>query len=277
MSTIAPPTPENQHIPYFEFEGDETIGPEAYARCVEERDSPLRKRYAPLFAGCMAAAEVFGIKPDPQTAETWKRIVAATGPLDKFLDDSPDREEALKLYYQGLNYMQGKGDEPELPGWADLGLETTVRLLKNAFVVLPEERRETLLDAGEAIGKISAKKAACTDLHEYIDLLCLEGLASGILITRAVTDEVYTQPSYVLFGLWFDRAMELATLLDSARDLERDSQAGLTGVEFTPDNRRKIIAAAEPSATTVLHSNFGRKAIWEGVVEGYHFFKGQTT
>jgi hypothetical protein len=206
-------------------------------------------------------------------------MAPAAGQLDNFIDHPPagKREQALGLYHQGLDYVRGKGPEPDLPEWADELLEPSIRLMHNTVLSVPTERRERMLDAAERIGEISAHKAACTSMWRYVSLLREESRLSGDLVTEAASDSVYSQQGYPKFARFFRRTMVAGAFLDSGADLPRDNKDELAGVRPTATNRVLVAANAIPSGSLVVASALPRFRAVKATSVALRGFKTQGT
>lgn len=235
--------------PLMTFTGDEAVTPEQYKGVM---DSDYN--YLHLVRSIAFAAEGYGLELDHETLERWKRVGAAASYLDTFLDESPDRQEAARLFDQGIRHVLEGAEKPEAPDWAEPQLETSVDLMNNSVAVLPEDRQETLLVAAGLIAEISVAKSRCTDPSEYLDVLSLEGQLSGVLTSESVSDDVYKQPQFDDFALWAMCLGEAGTLADSALDLKRDYEKGLTKVRPTLRNRAKIAVPGLKRAGFALHT-----------------------
>lgn len=230
---IALPSKELWTTPYHIFPGDDPIASETYTAC-------MQGRYSRLAMPVIGAALNFEVDLDGETGETWKRVTTAMGQLDNFLDEpsQSDRKQALELYRQGIDHF--RTTEPQWPEWADSLLEPSVRLLQNAFLSLPDERTTRLLNAAVRIGDISAQKAACSGVLEYVRLLKEEGRLAGELIVDSASEDVYGQPAYKNFSHWFVRGTQAGTFSDSAYDLAKDNETSLTKVAPTAWNKAII-------------------------------------
>lgn len=244
--------PDSYYDSWNDFPGDEVIAPGVYNQVMDSR-------YSIFAMGAIGAANSFGIELDNETAERWKRIAPAAGLLDNFIDHPKNisRDNALQLYKQGLDHVRGAAEEPLLPAGTDELLAPAVRLMNNAVAGVPEERKDLMLGAAERIGEISAQKTACTSVREYIRLLREEGGLSAVLMTQAASDEVYNQPGYRDFEIFFFGVMVSGTFADSAKDLHDDISDNLAGIENNLENRYAIgRSVLEYAPAIILPKNF---------------------
>ncbi len=217
----------------YVFEGDELISAEAY-------EATMRNWYA---CNVPVVNEVFkgsGVDLDPAGYERVKRMLTGSHWLDHFLDEADDRQEAYTLYSQTVTALKTEQAPPSFPEWAPPELETSLHLLQNSMEDIDVSVYMELLDMAQSIADISMAKAECTSLKRYITLLKEEGrltLRIGALVATN-GDETLQRG----LSSWIDVAGEGMTLLDSALDLPKDYENGLTNVQPTRINQLQLAA-----------------------------------
>lgn len=222
------------HTPVHYFPGDETIDIETYS-------SAIFSGYVSSVSTLYGAARGFGLDIDSESFERWKRLGAASGLLDDFLDESGDILGASVLYEDGLTRAVAGDEDITAPSWTDTRLPAAVRLLQHCVHALPENQNQALLQAAYGIGRIAVAKAECTDVHEYISHLEAEGRRTAVLISASTSEYVRRQDGYAEFEKWCASTLICATFADSARDIWKDTAAGRVGVEPTVLNSFRIL------------------------------------
>ncbi len=251
----------------YDFDGDASIGATTYRQA-------MYGGYVSTVTTLCGAADSYGLPVDTETFERWKRMCATAGILDDFIDEAPDMTQAHEAYASGIleifNIDTPASDNRRQFGWLDARLQPAAQLLRNSVRPIPEARRQKLVAAGLAIGKIALAKAACTELSDYAELLREEALCSSRLIHGSTSPSLANHPAVPAFRRWCDNAFELATFVDSARDLPADAKDNTTAVEPTvlhslalawrgrPAYRQMIRRAPERRATiSALRSRLG--------------------
>ena len=226
--------------PVHDFPGDD-ISPEMYRHIVYNG-------YISSAATILGGAESYGLTIDTETFERWKRLGAAAGLVDDFLDDSPDMQHASVDYDEGLaNAFEENDESLHAPAYADELLEPAVRLLRNSVLVMPRERIEPLIECASIIGSIVIKKTQCSDVDDYAEILKKEASYSSRLIHGTVSENVRSQANFPRFADWCDTAIELGTLVDCTLDLWSDYKQGRTAVRPTPLNGAKLLYRSYPA------------------------------
>ena len=241
-----------QHSVYA-FPGDEHIDPVTYQRVVFSG-------YISTIATLYGAAKRYGIDPDPQTFERWKRLGAAAGQIDTFLDNSSDPDNNHRLYQLGLTNALNSAEVPTVPAQADPRLQPAITLLYNGVTELSPSRQQELSRAAQAIGAISLRKADCTRASDYIDILREEARHTSTLICGMASEEVSNQPHFNLLSDWCQNAITFGTIADSARDLWQDFVHGRVGVEPTFANSVRLGVRALPFAQAMSRPRLNRQA-----------------
>lgn len=219
------------------FPGDEQIHPETYRRVIFSG-------YVSSIATIFGAARGYRLVVGAETLERWKRIGAAAGLVDSFLDDSPDPDQARSLYERGLRLALDPGADPQAPAWADARLEPAVKLLRNSIATLSAERIESLVESSRFVSDAGRHKAQCVEVREYVEVLRQEAFHSSRLIHGSVADDVRQQAGFAAFARWCTTAIELGALVDSTWDLWADNRHGRTRVKATLWNSARIAVHA---------------------------------
>ncbi len=248
----------DMRLPVHTFPGDENISLETYRQAIF-------CGYLSTVSTLYGVAEGYGLRVDGETFERWKRIGAAAGLLDDFLDESPDIRAASMMYREAIDRAFSGLDDMEPPEWADHRLQSSTALLRNSVSVLPQGKLQALLGSARAIGAVAHDKVTCTDLAIYTNLLKKEAYHSGLLVWEAASLEVAAQPRFAQFSEWCNNAIEFGTLADSARDLWADRKAGRTSVEATLLSSAKIALEARRPGRTLATGSANRRATRRGM------------
>lgn len=222
------------HAPVFTFPGDETIDGPTY-------DRAIFSGYLSSVSTLYGAARGFGLEIDGESFERWKRLGAAAGLLDDFLDESGDIQDAHARYDDGLTRALEGDEDIVAPAWADKRLPAAMRLLQHSTHALPEAQKTALIGAARTIGKLATVKAACTDPDEYIGHLETEGRQTAVLVHASTSEYVRSQDKHGLFEQWCASTMICATLADCSRDLWKDYAEGRVGVTPSPKRSLQIL------------------------------------
>jgi hypothetical protein len=239
--------------PVHAFPGDDAVDSETYARA-------MYGGYVSTVTTLYGGASGFGLKIDQETFERWKRMCAAAGILDDFLDESPDMQTACDLYADGMIGLFDTDTAATPFDWLDDRLRPGIRLLRNSVSNLPEQRKQPLVEAAAAIGQLALKKAVCSDIGEYTGQLRQEAHYSSRLVYGSVSQSVAGQTGMDRFARWCDDAFELATFVDSARDLRDDAANGRTAVQPTLLNSLRIGLTGRPTYRRMIRRNPERRA-----------------
>ncbi len=215
------------------FKDDEAVDAAAYRRV-------MRSGYISSAATLHGAARSFGIELDTETFERWKRICAAAGLIDDFLDRSPDIVSAMHTYEAVLVAGGQNLEYQPLPEWADERLVPAIRLLMASVERLAEQDLARLTYSALAIGRIAVCKSEESDLTNYRDLLKQEAAHTSNLVASSASASVRLERSFDEFTACCERVFELATLYDHARDLKEDYRQGLTRVRPTIGRRMAL-------------------------------------
>lgn len=256
--------------PVHVFPGDEHTVPETYRRVIFSG-------YISTVATVLGGAQGYGLTIDPVTFERWKRIGAAAGLLDTFLDESADPDQASALYDQGLSLAFDDRSDPRPPDWVDGRLEPAVRLLRNSVRSLPAHLIEALLDSSKFIGRAVLGKARCTHVRDYVRLLKLEAFHSSRLIHGSASDDVREQAGFSEFQRWCTNSLQLATLLDSTWDLWADNRSGQTGVPASMLNSARIAIHGYRPYRALTRPRRNRRATLSAIVSRCRFSLLPTT
>lgn len=238
--------------PVHQFPGDESLDPAQYARAIFSG-------YMSSTATVYGAAQGYHMEVDTETFERWKRIGAAAGLVDDFLDESPDIAQSAADFEYGL-VKTFEGAEVVAPHGVDSRLVPAVRLLHNSVAVLPEQRQGRLLEAARRIGNIAVEKAQCDTLDDYIALLREEADESSVLIADSVSEAVHAQPAYPLFRSWCKDAISLGIFADSARDLWQDHKQGRVALRASWLGSMALAARVLPFAHDMISPRENRRA-----------------
>lgn len=226
------------HLPVAVFPGDEEISSIDYSNAIFSG-------YITSVATLTGAAEASGLRVDRETFERWKRLGAATGRIDDYVDDPSSRELASKRYFEVLDQTINEGtfDETKLDPHVDYETKVAIRLLHNS-VTEYGDILAALAMAARKIGKAGIAKTLLKDVDEYIAVVGEEGKATADFCTASASAEVQEQPGFEKFARWCHAGLHAATLLDHARDLREDARDGLTLVKPTTRNALLIARAA---------------------------------
>ena len=239
--------------PVHQFPGDEAISPALYR-------SVIYGGYVTTTATLYGAARAIGLEVDPEAFERWKRIGAAAGLLDDFLDESPDPLLSQQLYDQGLANQIHDSRPVHLPSGGDERLIPAVNMMLASVSNVPELRKERLINAARSIGRIALTKAAAEDLETYTDILKQEAIDSSNLVRYSASGAMLDQPEFDVFADWCDQAIALGTLYDHARDLPVDSKLGRTLVEPSLKNQLRLGAQAAIPFGRLMKTHTSRRA-----------------
>ncbi len=256
--------------PVHGFPGDEIIDQATYRRTIFSG-------YVSSAATLYGVARGYGLQPDGETFERWKRIGAAAGLLDDFLDESPDIQVAGSLYERGLASVLDYSESMAMPAWTDRRLGPAVQLLRNSVEDWPISKRSGLIHAAREIGRTTLAKARVADVAEYIELLKSEAHYSGLLIHGSVSEAVEEQPAFDDFRRWCDNALEFGTLADHTRDLWSDRKHGRTRVEPTIRAALRIALQTRQPARTLIRPSKNRQATIAGMVARIRYAPLPTT
>jgi len=237
----------------YPFPGDEAISHDVYHRVIYGG-------YVTTTATLYGAALAVGVPVDAETFERWKRVGAAAGLLDDFLDESPDPAESQRLYDHGLASQIDGPSYVSLPKWGDERLVPAVNLMITSASSLPESKRLGLISAARSIGRISLQKTSAPNLKAYISLLQQEAADSNYLILNSASEHMYHSPRFSVFSDWCKQAILLGTLYDHARDLRTDHRLGRTSVEPSLRNQLKLGIHALRPFGNLMSSHTTRKA-----------------
>lgn len=244
--------------PVYTFPGD-AIDPETYRHTIFNG-------YVSSVATIYGGARGYNLDIDAETFERWKRIGAASGLLDDYLDSSPDTESATRAYTEGLCSIFGvASDDFHAPEWANKSLEPAVRLMSNSVAVMPTESIHSLVNAARFIGDAVLAKSHCTDVDDYIEILKQEAYQSSLLIHGSVSDYVRDQPNFPRFARWCTHAIQLGTLVDCTWDLRTDKKHGITGVAATVPNSIRIARNIRPPISGMVNRPADRHATLRGL------------
>jgi hypothetical protein len=216
--------------------------------------------YITSVATLYGAAEALDVHFDTETFERAKRIGAAAGLLDDFLDESPDLGQAVALYNEGLDLALHTPDKAVLPDGINVYLEPSLRLLLNSAETLDAERETALICAAKAIGAIALQKSKTSDVDQYITLLDEEALHTGVLLHGIVSEQVRSQSNFGKLQEWGDNAIKLAVFADSSWDLWADHRRGRTAVPATVANSLQIAGNAIKPLWGLHNSCIARRA-----------------
>lgn len=253
----------------YAFPGDESVSQEVYRKCITSG-------YVSSVCTLTGAAESFGLDIDAETFERWKRMGAAGGLIDDFIDDSPDPGIAHELYNEGLarSVMLVDGwNDISPPPWTDDRLLPAIKLLANSVEILPGAQIEKLVAAAKIIGESSITKSECADTKKYIRLLKQEALATSMLIYDSASDVVREQNGFEAFTVWCRNAMELGTLADSSRDLWVDNRNELTKVGATVLNSVRIARHLHRPIRAMIHPRSNLIATCRSLLVRRKFYK----
>ncbi len=243
--------------PVHTFPGDEQISAEQYRQTIFSG-------YLSSVTTLYGVARGYGLQIDSETFERWKRIGAAAGLIDDFLDESADLYQASNSYDDGLVMALEKPGEAKPPEKADPRLGTVIALLQNSIQPVPTFRKESLTSAARNIGRVSVIKAECDDVSEYIQILRREAEDSSVLIKDSASYNVRAQPGFGAFAVWCSNALEFGTLADHARDLWADYRAGRTKVSPTVLQSIRIAMETRDPARNMMKSPEDRRATVAG-------------
>lgn len=241
--------------PVHAFPGDESLDPAIYPRTI--------------FSGYMSSAVTvygaalgFGVEVDAETFERWKRLGAAAGLVDDFLDESADIKGSSADFEQGLAKVFAGDELPDLSE-VDPRLTLAVQLLRNSVAVLPEQRQERLLEAARHIGRIAVRKVQCDTLETYFSILREEAAESSVLIAESVSEEIKSQPPYDRFRHWCANAIALGTFADSSRDMWQDHAQGRIALRASWLGSAALAGRMLPFAHDMLSPRENRRAtLW---------------
>lgn len=238
MERILRARSESYSRPQFSFPGDENISALDYAEAIDSG-------YISSVSTIVGAAEGFGLKVDDETFERWKRTASAVGLVDSLLDNPRYNDDIFDLYPYVIRGLTHDSCSYDLPRYTDVRLKTILLLLGNSLKSLPSSSVEKMVDSTFMIGEIAKEKAKCSDVGRYIEILKREAYLTARIITSTASDYVRTQASFVDFKQWSQDAMELGTLIDSAKDLKDDLAEGRCNVALTAKNSLAIALSAK--------------------------------
>jgi hypothetical protein len=216
--------------------------------------------YITSVATLYGAAESLDVHFDTETFERAKRIGAASGLLDDFLDGSPDIDQAVALYNEGLDLALHAPDKAVLPDGIHPYLESSIRLLLNSVETLSAEHETALIRAAQAIGAIALKKSKVSQVDQYITLLDEEAQHTAVLLHGIASRQVRLQPNFGKLQEWGNNAIKLAVFADSSWDLWTDHRRGRTAVPATVANSMRIASNAVGPLRALNNSRAVRRA-----------------
>lgn len=239
--------------PVHIFDGD-NLSPELYRQTIFNG-------YITSVSTIYGAARGYGLDIDSETCERWKRIGAAAGLLDDYLDTSPDFRTANMAYNEGLSALFcTMADSFHIPDESSKSLDPAITLLRNSITTMPEANVRSLMQAAKFIGNIAVTKSQCSDITMYIQQLKEEAFYSSQLIYDSASDFVRDQPNYYRFSQWCVHAIQLGTLVDSTWDLWTDKKQDRTGIEASVPNACRIVREIRPAVAGMLKQPADRHA-----------------
>ncbi len=257
--------------PVYQFDGDEVVEAESYEQC-------MANGYMSTLSFVKGGAEALGLDLDNETVERWKRVCNAAYLIDDFLDTAPDIQTACNMYEASMARVFEATNEQllndsSLPPGTDKRLQPAIVLLKNSVGTLSEGRVAQLKNAAATINDIARQKQSCDDPAQYVSFLKREAYYTSILITESASEEVRRQDAYPEFIRWWQHTMALAILGDTAIDLKKDYEQGVTKVAPTVRNIAKIALHGYLPAHAMIHTVPQRRATISSLIERSKFYR----
>lgn len=255
----------------YPFKDDELIDAKTYEHCMSDS-------YMSKISFVKGAAEASGLDLDGETLERWKRIMNAAYLIDNFVDTAPDIQTVCDIYEARMYQAFEESSEEilhdmSLPADVDERLRPAIVLLKNSVGILPSPQLYQLKNAAKKINELTREKEACEDPAVYIELLKQEAHHTSTLIIESASPEVKRQQHYPEFALWCRHAIAVGTLGDSAIELRKDHEQGITKITPTVRNIARIALQACNPGRAMVHTWPQGKATVGSLWERSKFFR----